>query len=50
MTSQVPPGGDPHALEVHRDYAVGAERVFGGFVGAYDDPRPEWVLKSECHP
>jgi uncharacterized protein YndB with AHSA1/START domain len=33
---------------VHRDYEVDPERVFDGFVGAYDDPRPDWVLTSEC--
>jgi len=38
---------DGHDLQVHRDFEADPQGVFDGFVGAYD-PRPEWVLKSEC--
>ena len=37
---------DEFELSVGHDYTAGPERIFDGFLGMYEAPRPEWIEQS----
>lgn len=39
--------GDTFQCSVGHDYSAAPDRIFDGFLGMYDDPRPEWIEHSE---